>query len=51
MCRSHWYQLPADMRRRILAAYVPGQTALTASPEYRQALRAALNFAASEAGQ
>lgn len=24
-CRAHWFTLPADLRRRIWAAYVPGQ--------------------------
>jgi hypothetical protein len=50
MCRSHWYLLPAALRRRVLAAYVPGQTALTASPEYLEARADALAFA-EEASQ
>jgi len=38
MCRPHWYMVPITLRDRILATFRPGQTALTASPEYRQAL-------------
>ncbi len=45
MCREHWYRLPARIRSRIWDTYQPGQTALTASPEYRDALREALEFA------
>jgi hypothetical protein len=51
MCRVHWYALPFDIRERILAAYRPGQTALTASPEYLDALRAALHYAARQGGE
>ena len=43
-CREHWYALPSDIRARILAAYRPGQSALTASPEYLEALRDALHY-------
>jgi len=50
MCRDHWYALPPDIRARILATYRPGQTALTASPEYLEALRDALRYAASQEG-
>ena len=50
MCREHWYALPPDIRARILATYRPGQTALTASPEYLEALRDALHYAASQEG-
>ena len=45
MCREHWYRLPARIRSRIWDTYRPGQTALTASPEYLEALREALEFA------
>ena len=45
MCRGHWFRLPAALRSRILGTYRPGQTALTASPEYLDALREALEFA------
>lgn len=45
MCREHWYSLPADIRARISETYRPGQTALTASPAYRAALRDALDYA------
>jgi hypothetical protein len=54
MCPADWWRLPADIRTRIWAAYRPGQTALSASPAYREALRDALAFArqaASSAGQ
>jgi len=45
MCRPHWYRLPAVLRSRIWDTYRPGQTAATASPEYLEALREALEFA------
>jgi hypothetical protein len=44
-CRAHWYALPEDIRTWIWDTYRPGQTALTASPAYRDALRAALDYA------
>jgi hypothetical protein len=50
MCRPHWYALPPEIRARILATFRPGQTALTASPEYLEALRDALRYAASQEG-
>jgi hypothetical protein len=37
--------VPADLRSRIWDTYRPGQTALTASPEYRAALRDVLDYA------
>lgn len=43
-CRSHWYQLPPPLRRRIMAEYRQGQTALTMSPAYEQALSDAMDF-------
>jgi len=45
MCRAHWYALPFAIRERILATYRPGQTVLTASPEYLEALHDALAYA------
>ena len=45
MCRSHWFQLPADLRSRIWDTYRAGQTAATASPEYLAALRDVLDYA------
>ena len=50
MCGRRWYALPSEIRTRILATYRPGQTALTASPEYLEALRDALHYAASQGG-
>lgn len=50
MCRTHWYALPFEIREGILATYRPGQTVLTASPEYLDALRDALHYA-QQAGQ
>jgi hypothetical protein len=41
----HWFQVPAALRARILATFRPGQTALTASPEYREALRDVIAYA------
>ena len=51
MCRAHWYALPFEIRERILATFRPGQTALTASPEYLEALRDALHYARRAAGR
>ena len=45
MCRADWYRLPKELRDRINATYRPGQTALTCTPEYRDALHEALAFA------
>jgi len=45
MCRAHWFQLPAVLRSRIWDTYRSGQTAATASPEYLEALREALELA------
>jgi hypothetical protein len=45
MCRAHWYQLPGDIRAAVLAAYRPGQTALTASADYWVARASALEYA------
>ena len=50
MCREHWYALPFEIRERILATFRPGQTVLAASPEYLEALRDALRYAASQEG-
>jgi hypothetical protein len=34
-CRKHWFKLPAHLRARIWATYVPGQEITkTPSPEY-----------------
>lgn len=34
-CRAHWYALPAALRRKVWAAYVPGQEITkTPSREY-----------------
>jgi hypothetical protein len=49
MCPADWRHLPADIRARVLAAYQPGQNALTCSPEYRAALRDALAYARASA--
>jgi hypothetical protein len=45
MCGRDWYRLPAQLRARIWEHYVPGQNALTCSPEYRDALRDVLAYA------
>ena len=45
MCRPHWYRLPAELRARIWDTYCPDQTALTASPEYLDALHDVLAYA------
>lgn len=41
-CKGCWYALPEDIRTRINQHFQPGQTALTASPEYREAYLEAL---------
>lgn len=45
MCRRHWATLPKNLQDPIWAAYKPGQTAATCSPEYRQALADVLAWA------
>jgi len=50
-CRPHWYALPKVLRDRIWATFVPGQTAATSSPEYREALREVLTWARCRQGQ
>ena len=45
MCSRDWFRLPRLLRDLILLHYVPGQTALTCSPEYRDALRDVLAYA------
>lgn len=39
-CRAHWYQLPAELRQRILRSFVQGQSVASWSPEYRSAFEA-----------
>ncbi len=51
MCRAHWYRLPAAIRTAVLAAYRPGQTALTATPAYWAARADALEYARQAAGE
>lgn len=37
-CKVHWFMLPATLRRKIWATYVPGQEITkTPSPEYVKA--------------
>jgi len=45
MCYRHWVSLPKRLRALIWEHYVPGQTALTCTPEYREALRTVLAYA------
>ena len=45
MCYRYWVSLPGQLRAPIWEHYVPGQTALTCTPEYRDALRAVLAYA------
>ena len=45
MCYRHWGSLPERLRAPIWEHYVPGQTALTCTPEYRDALRDVLAYA------
>lgn len=42
MCLTHWSMVPGEIRERIYASYRPGQSALTATPDYREAVRAAI---------
>jgi hypothetical protein len=45
MCSRDWIRLPRLLRDLILLHYVPGQTALTCTPEYRDALAGVLAYA------
>jgi hypothetical protein len=45
MCSADWFRLPRLLRDLILLHYVPGQNALSCSPEYRDALRDVLAYA------
>ena len=46
MCARHWTALPKRLRAPVWEHYVPGQDDLaTATPEYREALAAALDYA------
>lgn len=43
MCRRHWFMVPAELRRRVQAAYRPGQCGTRrVSDEWRLAARAAV---------
>ena len=44
-CAPHWYRVPKRLRDAIWLHYVPRQTALTCSPEYRDALHEVLDYA------
>lgn len=37
-CRRHWYAIPAGLCGEIRAHYRPGQSVLTATPEYLDAV-------------
>jgi hypothetical protein len=43
-CKTCWYALPEDIRKAVNANFVPKQTALTITPEYRAALYDALDW-------
>jgi hypothetical protein len=45
MCARDWFRLPEQLRNPVRLHHVPGQTALTCSPEYRDALRDVLAYA------
>jgi len=45
MCARHWTALPKRLRAPAWEHYVPGQDLATATPEYREALAAALDYA------
>ena len=45
MCPRDWYRVPKRLRDAIWLHYVPGQTAVTCSPEYRDALHEVLVYA------
>jgi hypothetical protein len=45
MCHRDWNRLPTQLREPIWQHYRPGQTALTCTPEYRDALRDVLAYA------
>lgn len=43
-CKPDWYALPEEIRRRILANFVGGQTLTTASAAYLDAYQDALRW-------
>ena len=45
MCGPDWMRLPKRLRDAILLRYRPGRTALTCTPEYRDALHGVLAYA------
>ena len=44
-CAPHWYRVPKRLRDAIWLHYRPGQTAVTCTPEYRDALHEVLAYA------
>lgn len=48
-CRSHWFELPVAIRKRIWSAYEPGQEkTMSPSPEYLDAAQAAQDWIAGQ---
>ena len=45
MCLRDWTRLPKQLREPVWLHYVPGQNAMTCTPEYRDALRDVLAYA------
>lgn len=49
-CRTHWFRLPPELRRRIWASYRAGQeVTMSPSPAYIKAARAVREWIAEQA--
>lgn len=49
MCRRHWFQVPAQLRRAVWREYRPGQEVdKRPSPEYLSVMRAAIEAVAEK---
>jgi hypothetical protein len=52
MCKAHWYMVPPELRARVWFTYRPGQeTDKDPSPEYLEAMRAAIDAVAKKEGK
>jgi len=49
MCKEHWYSVPEALRNQIWAYYRPGQTLLTCTAQYREALCDVMSYAIEHA--
>ena len=51
MCRAHWSMVDPAVQREVWRTYRPGQTALTASAEWRRAAGDAIRDVAAKEGR